>query len=129
MVTRLAYTLLLYLLLPYVLARLAWRARRQPGYLGTSPSASGITRQTPAAPLIWVHAVSVGETRAAEPLMRALLREVSATPHAAHAHDADRARDGRGAVRRARRALLPAVRLSRARWRDFSIISGRRSAS
>ena len=30
---RLAYNLLLWLALPLVLARLAWRARRQPGYL------------------------------------------------------------------------------------------------
>jgi 3-deoxy-D-manno-octulosonic-acid transferase len=28
---RFLYTLLLYLLLPYVFLRLAWRARRQPG--------------------------------------------------------------------------------------------------
>ncbi len=72
MVTRLAYTLLLYLLLPYVLARLAWRARRQSGYLRHVAERFGHYAATPGAPLIWVHAVSVGETRAAEPLVRAL---------------------------------------------------------
>jgi 3-deoxy-D-manno-octulosonic-acid transferase len=69
---RFAYTLLLYLLLPYVLARLAWRARRQPGYLRHVPERFGYYAQPPAGPFIWVHAVSVGETRAAEPLIHAL---------------------------------------------------------
>jgi len=71
--TRFAYTLLLYLLLPVVLVRLAWRARRQPGYLRHVGERFGYYAQPPGQPLIWVHAVSVGETRAAEPLIRALL--------------------------------------------------------
>ncbi len=70
--TRFAYTLLLYLLLPYVLARLAWRARRQPGYLRHVAERFGHYAQPAAGPLIWIHAVSVGETRAAEPLVAAL---------------------------------------------------------
>ena len=69
---RLLYTLLLYLLLPYVLARLAWRARRQPGYLRHVAERFGYYAAVPEAPLIWLHAVSVGETRAAEPLVRVL---------------------------------------------------------
>jgi 3-deoxy-D-manno-octulosonic-acid transferase len=69
---RFFYTLLLYLLLPYVLARLAWRARRQPGYLRHVAERFGYYAALPDAPLIWVHAVSVGETRAAEPLVRVL---------------------------------------------------------
>ncbi len=70
---RFLYTLLLYLLLPVVLARLAWRARRQPGYLRHVAERFGHYARRPGAPLVWVHAVSVGETRAAEPLVRALL--------------------------------------------------------
>jgi len=70
---RLAYTLLLHLLLPFVLARLAWRARRQHGYLHHVAERFGSYAQAAAGPFIWVHAVSVGETRAAEPLIRALL--------------------------------------------------------
>ena len=56
-----------------------WRASRGAGgasrvIASTSVSASAATTAAPqAAPLIWVHAVSVGETRAAEPLVRALL--------------------------------------------------------
>ena len=66
------YTLLLYLLLPCVLLRLAWRARRQSAYLEHVPERFGYCTETPGAPLIWLHAVSVGETRAAEPLVQAL---------------------------------------------------------
>ncbi len=67
------YTLLLYLLLPLVLLRLLWRARRQREYLAHIPERFGRYRQTVSAqPLIWIHAVSVGETRAAEPLVREL---------------------------------------------------------
>jgi 3-deoxy-D-manno-octulosonic-acid transferase len=69
---RILYTMLLYLLFPYVLLRLAWRARRQPGYLRNVAERFGYYTPLPEAPLIWVHAVSVGETRAAEPLVRVL---------------------------------------------------------
>ncbi|HEY7743994.1 MAG TPA: glycosyltransferase N-terminal domain-containing protein, partial [Burkholderiales bacterium] len=69
---RFLYTLLLYLLSPFALAFLAWRARRQPGILGHVAERFGHYAPAPQAPLIWLHAVSVGETRAAEPLVRAL---------------------------------------------------------
>lgn len=70
--TRFLYTLLLYLAAPYVLARLVWCARRQPGYLEHVAERFGRYRPKAPLPLLWVHAVSVGETRAAEPLIRAL---------------------------------------------------------
>ncbi len=75
--SRVIYSLLLYLALPYVLLRLWWRSRRQPQYLqyiGERFGRYGAQRAAPpdAAPLIWLHAVSVGETHAAEPLVRAL---------------------------------------------------------
>jgi 3-deoxy-D-manno-octulosonic-acid transferase len=69
---RFLYTLLLYLAWPFALALLAWRARRQPGNLRHVAERFGYYPVAPAAPLIWVHAVSVGETRAAEPLVRSL---------------------------------------------------------
>ncbi len=73
---RLLYSLLLYLALPYVLLHLWWRARRQPEYLQHVGERFGYfgryNSQPDAAPLIWLHAVSVGETRAAEPLVHAL---------------------------------------------------------
>ena len=65
-VKRFAYTLLLYALLPGALWHLVWRARRQPDYLRHVPERFGYYRQArPAQPVIWLHAVSVGETRAA----------------------------------------------------------------
>lgn len=69
---RRAYTLLLYLLLPYIFFHLLWRARRQPEYLQHLGERFGFYRERPAGPLIWLHAVSVGETRAAAPLIRQL---------------------------------------------------------
>ena len=68
------YTLAWLLATPLALAYLAWRARRQPAYLQRIGDRLGRhPRRADDAPLIWVHAVSVGETRAAQPLVRALL--------------------------------------------------------
>ena len=72
MIWRLAYRLLLWLLFPWALLHLWWRGRRQPGYREHIPERFGWYRERPARPVIWLHAVSVGETRAAEPLARAL---------------------------------------------------------
>ena len=72
---RLAYSILLWLALPVVLARLAWRARRQPGYLEHLGERFGAIAVPGGGPVIWVHAVSVGETRAAEPLLAHLRRD------------------------------------------------------
>lgn len=70
---RTLYTLLLYALLPFVPLRLLWRARKQPAYMRHIGERFGFYRSAPAAQrTIWIHAVSVGETRAAEPLVRAL---------------------------------------------------------
>jgi len=72
-VQRMFYTLLLYLGLPLVLLRLVWRSRRQRGYLRHVAERFGCYGNPRATQTyIWVHAVSVGETRAAEPLIRAL---------------------------------------------------------
>lgn len=69
---RRAYTALLWVLTPLALLRLLWRARRQPGYLRHVGERFGRYAIDPSRPLIWLHAVSVGETRAAEPLVNAL---------------------------------------------------------
>lgn len=69
------YSLLLYLLLPYVTFHLLWRGRRQPGYRRHVGERFGFYQiPAPQQPLIWLHTVSVGETRAAAPLIEALLR-------------------------------------------------------
>jgi 3-deoxy-D-manno-octulosonic-acid transferase len=67
------YTTILFLLLPYVVFHLVWRARRQPEYLHHWGERFGRYRRVrPLRPVIWLHAVSVGETRAAAPLVKAL---------------------------------------------------------
>jgi 3-deoxy-D-manno-octulosonic-acid transferase len=71
--TRLAYTLLSYLLLPYALVHLAWRSRREPAYIEHLGERFGRYVSKPDRPVIWLHAVSLGETRGAEPLVKALL--------------------------------------------------------
>jgi 3-deoxy-D-manno-octulosonic-acid transferase len=70
-----------------------WRARRQPEYLHHLGERHGFYAPRPTAPLIWLHAVSVGETRAAEPLIAALAERLPWPRAAADAHDADRSRD------------------------------------
>jgi len=69
---RAAYSGLLRLATPVYLARLWWRGRREPLYrhawrerLGGFDGDAGTGR-------VWLHAVSLGETRAAEPLVDAL---------------------------------------------------------
>ncbi len=71
-VSRSIYTSLLYAVLPRALLHLWWRARRQPAYLEHVAERFGCYDLRVEQPLIWVHAVSVGETRAAEPLIQAL---------------------------------------------------------
>ena len=71
---RFLYSLAILALLPWAVVHLLWRARRQPEYLrhwgerfARYGAASGAMT-----PTIWLHAVSVGETRAAQPLVAAL---------------------------------------------------------
>lgn len=70
---RFAYTLLLYLITPLIWLRLLWRGRKQPEYLHHLGERYGFYPQAAPEKLIWVHAVSVGETRAAQPLIDGLL--------------------------------------------------------
>jgi len=74
---RLIYSFAWWCALPVVLLRLFLRGRREPGYrehiaerLGFYPKTADVL-----APMLWVHAVSVGETRAAQPLIEALLQD------------------------------------------------------
>ena len=66
------YTLALWLLLPYIFFRLIWRARKQPEYLRHIGERFGFYSLKSNKPLIWLHAVSVGETRAAQSLVTKL---------------------------------------------------------
>jgi 3-deoxy-D-manno-octulosonic-acid transferase len=71
------YSLAWWMAMPLVMARLWWRGRKEPGYRRHLAERIGyyhaIPFNRPVQRTIWVHAVSVGETRAAEPLIDALL--------------------------------------------------------
>ena len=71
---RAAYRLLLWLAFPWILARVWWRGRAEPVYRRHLGERFGFYGMRPARPVIWLHAVSLGETRAAEPLLRELQR-------------------------------------------------------
>jgi 3-deoxy-D-manno-octulosonic-acid transferase len=66
------YSIATCLLLPWALLHLLWRSRRQPEYLRHIGERLGFYKEIDRGPLIWLHAVSVGETRAAEPLIQLL---------------------------------------------------------
>jgi len=68
----------------YIFLRLAWRARKQPEYLRHIGERFGFYAQRVEKPLIWLHAVSVGETRATVswlPITRPLSRPSNPADH------------------------------------------------
>jgi 3-deoxy-D-manno-octulosonic-acid transferase len=62
------YECLWYLMLPIALIRLYWKGRKLPGYRLNIAERLGFYASPSKPNQIWVHAVSVGETRAAAPL-------------------------------------------------------------
>ena len=82
MLTRAAYTALWWLAAPLLPLRLWWRGRHEPGYRARIGERFGRYPGDVPAPggdVLWVHAVSLGETRAATPLVERLRRD---HPHA-----------------------------------------------
>ncbi len=69
---RFLYSILLYMVLPFVPLKLWWRGIKQPAYKQHWGERFGFYLQNPGKPVIWLHCVSVGETRAAEPLIKSL---------------------------------------------------------
>ena len=77
---RFAYGALFTLALPLAVLRLWWRGRKEPGYRANIGERFGRFRQASTSGAIWVHAVSVGEVRAAVPLVRALQDKFAGAP-------------------------------------------------
>jgi 3-deoxy-D-manno-octulosonic-acid transferase len=69
---RLAYSALLRVIAPAYVARLWWRGRAEPLYREAIGERFGRYAGDPSAGWLWVHAVSLGETRAAAALIDAL---------------------------------------------------------
>jgi 3-deoxy-D-manno-octulosonic-acid transferase len=67
------YNALVWLVTPIALARLFWRSRRTPAYRQRWGERLGLYRTPPPRAEVWLHAVSVGEVQAAQPLIRHLL--------------------------------------------------------
>lgn len=70
---RFLYSFVFILAVPFILLRLLWRGSRAPAYFKRWDERFGI-KPAPSAdkPVIWVHAVSVGEVEAARPLIESL---------------------------------------------------------
>ena len=68
-----AYSALLRLITPAYVGKLLWRGRHEPLYRHAIRERFGFYGRTPAVPgALWLHAVSLGETRAAQALVDAL---------------------------------------------------------
>jgi 3-deoxy-D-manno-octulosonic-acid transferase len=79
---RALYSALMVLMQPLLLARLWWRGRREPLYradIGQRLARYGSV-PAPVQGWLWVHAVSLGETRAAQTLVAALRQRLPGTP-------------------------------------------------
>lgn len=71
---KIVYTLLTYMVALLLPIKLLWRGLKQPEYRQHVAERYGFYTPKVNAPLIWVHCVSVGETRATQPLIQALLK-------------------------------------------------------
>lgn len=63
------------LLLPFVLCRLLWKSRKDPAYRERLGERLGFLSFRMTAPVVWIHAVSLGEVVAATPFIESWLRE------------------------------------------------------
>ncbi len=73
------YTLLIYLLSPLLLLRLWLRGGKTPGYRERIGERFGFVSQQIQQQCIWIHAVSVGESQATQPLVRWLKEQFPET--------------------------------------------------
>ncbi len=74
MILEAIYTTAITAALPFLPLRLWWRGRSEPLYRRAMGERFGFYGELIVQPIIWVHAVSLGETRAAQPLIQALQR-------------------------------------------------------
>lgn len=81
MLVRTVYNVLFFLAVPFLLARIFWRGLREPNY--RLRWSERFSRNLPSAPKlrpVWIHAVSVGETVAATPIVNHLRERFPSIP-------------------------------------------------
>lgn len=71
---RLVYSILFTLCMPFVFLKLLWRGYKAPEYRSRRLERFGFFKTPKLNQAIWVHAVSVGEVLAAEPIVREILK-------------------------------------------------------
>jgi 3-deoxy-D-manno-octulosonic-acid transferase len=73
---RLLYSVVLYILIPFVVLRLFFLSMRKPAYRQRIQERFGYVQKRPdsSLPVIWIHAVSVGEVNASKPLVDLIAR-------------------------------------------------------
>ena len=73
----LMFSALYFCLMPWIVLRMLWRSRLAPAYRQRWPQRLGYFPGLPddGVPAIWVHALSVGDTSAAAPLVESMLRQ------------------------------------------------------
>ncbi|KEQ19486.1 lipid IV(A) 3-deoxy-D-manno-octulosonic acid transferase [Endozoicomonas numazuensis] len=72
--SRILYSILLYMAIPAVLIKLVLRARKSPAYRLRWGERFGFIQKLPQdKPVIWIHSVSVGEAIASAPMVKALM--------------------------------------------------------
>ncbi|MCP3868560.1 MAG: 3-deoxy-D-manno-octulosonic acid transferase [Gammaproteobacteria bacterium] len=77
---KLLYSLFLHLLLPFMLLRLLWRSIDAPAYRRRWAERFGVCPVPGRPGSLWIHAVSVGETQAVEPLVKQFLADFPEVP-------------------------------------------------
>lgn len=77
---RYLYTFVMYLATPLIVLRLLIRGARYGNYHRRWPERFGLFQKPEFSGSLWVHAVSVGEVNAAEPLIKALRRDYPSAP-------------------------------------------------
>lgn len=78
---RFIYTAIYYLIMPFVLFRLLWRSRHISEYRRRWSERFGYMEPVALGESMWIHAVSVGETLAAIPLVKSLIQQYHSTHH------------------------------------------------
>ncbi len=74
------YSVLYYVLLPFIFLRLLWRAVKAPDYARRWPERLGIFKAPNKTAGLWLHSVSVGETVASAPMIKEIQRDFPELP-------------------------------------------------